>query len=202
VTSVELDHVILVVPGPDHAAARLPGCTLDPGRRHTGQGTSNRRAFFHRSYVEVLWVDAPTDERRSGLGIAELAAPGGACPFGVVLRGQVGGPDRALFTSYTVPDGSGMTLLLLAAALSDPRLPFVAVWETAEAELSSRWPVRRVSPELLAHPAGIRDIARVRIQSPAVPRLGGVRPRDVEFAAGVAKLRLDLVGAPNTWVFG
>jgi hypothetical protein len=199
--TVELDHVILVVSGPDRAAARLPGCTLDPGRRHTGQGTSNRRAFFHRSYVEVLWVDVPEDERRSGLGFAERAAPGAACPFGVVLRGQVHGPDRDLFTSYTVPDGSGMTLLLLAGALADPRLPFVAVWETADADLSSRWPVRRVPSELLAHPTGVRDIARVRIQSPAVPRLGGLRPRDVEFAGGVAQLRLDLAGARDPYVF-
>jgi hypothetical protein len=105
--TVELDHVILVVPGPDHAAARLPGCTLDQGTRHAGQGTSNRRAFFHRSYVELLWIDAPEDERRSGLGFAERATPGAACPLGVVLRGQVPGLDRTLFTSYTVPDGRG-----------------------------------------------------------------------------------------------
>jgi hypothetical protein len=47
----------------------------------------------------------------------------------------------------------------------------------------------------------LRDIARARIRSPALPPLGAVRPRDVEFAAGEAQLRLEFVGTRDAWVF-
>jgi hypothetical protein len=198
--TVELDHVIVLVDGPDAAATRLPGCTLDPGRRHTGQGTRNRRVFFDRAFLELLWIDAPEDERRSGLGFAQRLVEPTACPFGVVLRGEVPGADRARFVEYTVPDGSGMTLVLLAAALADRRLPFVAVWETAPAELATRWPAGRVPAELRVHPSGARGVARARLRSALVPAFDGLAPRDVEFAAGPAELRLDVEGVADPWV--
>lgn len=86
--AVELDHVIAFVAGPEAVAPLFLGFVLDRGTRHAGQGTRNRRVLVARSYVEVVWIDNPDDERRSGLGFAPRCGPGAPCPFGVVLRGR------------------------------------------------------------------------------------------------------------------
>jgi hypothetical protein len=60
---LELDHVILFLDGPDGCAGldavAAAGLALDPGVRHVGQGTRNRRLVFPDRYVELLWVDEP-----------------------------------------------------------------------------------------------------------------------------------------------
>ena len=127
---MELDHVIVFVAGPEAVASLFPGFVLDQGMRHTGQGTRNRRVLFARNYVEILWIDDADQERHSGLGFAPRCAPDAPCPFGVVLRGTVGEPDRERYVPYQVPAG-GPALLLLEAALHDPSRPFVAVAEDA-----------------------------------------------------------------------
>ncbi len=191
---MELDHVILFTSGPGGEAERFPGCVIDPGHRHDGQGTRNRRVFLARSYVEVLWIEAPEEERRTGLGFAARCAPGAACPFGVVLRGRVPGPDRERFVPYQVP-GGGPALLLLAAAQQDPNQPFVAVRETAAENISRR------DAGLLLHPCGARDIRRAAYRSRTVPDLGSAMPRDVAFEAGEARLELEVDGLAVPWVF-
>ena len=57
--AVELNHVIVFVAGPKAVAPLFPGFVLDPGIRHAGQGTRNRRILFPRNYVEVAWIDDP-----------------------------------------------------------------------------------------------------------------------------------------------
>jgi hypothetical protein len=186
---MELDHVIVCVAGSETAAPLFPGFVLEPGTRHVGQGTRNRRVVFPHSYVELLWVDDPVAERRSGLGFAARCRPGAACPFGVVLRGTVGEPDRARYVPYQVP-GGGPALLLLDAALRDGSQPFVAVREDGD---SPRW------PEVPHHPSGARAIRSVWLRSPTVPDLGAASPRDVRFEPGRARLRLEWDGPADLW---
>ena len=87
---MELDHVIAFVTDPDATAATwFPGFTVEPGQRHAGQGTINRRVVFPRTFVELLGVDDPDVHRSTGLGFGpRCAGEPGACPFGVVLRGK------------------------------------------------------------------------------------------------------------------
>ena len=186
---MELDHVIVFVGGPEAAAPLFPGFVLDPGTRHVGQGTRNRRVVFPRSYVEVLWLDDPEAERHSGLGFAARCRAGAACPFGIVLRGAVGEPDRARYVPYRVP-GGGPALLLLDAALRDGSQPFVAVREEGDAP---RW------PEIPHHPGGARAIRRVSLRSPTVPDLGAASLRDVGFEPGRARLGLEWDGSADPW---
>ena len=186
---MELDHVIVFVVGPEAAASLFPGFVLEPGIRHTGQGTRNRRVLFPGSYVEVVWIDDPDARQRSGLGGASRFRPGATCPFGVVLRGTVREPDRERFVSYQVPAG-GPALLLLDAALRDPSQPFVAVREDGGAP---RW------PEIPQHPSGARAIRHVWLRSPTVPDLGAASPRDVLFESGRARLRLEWEGPVPPW---
>lgn len=191
---MELDHVILFVPGPEAAAGLVPGCVLDPGRRHDGQGTRNRRVHFARTYVEVLWIEDPAQERRTGLGFAARCASGTACPFGAVLRGRVSDDARARFVPYQVP-GGGPALLLLAAARDDPDQPFVAVRESGDPPSHP--------DDLLRHPCGARGIRRVTYRSRTVPDLGSSTPRDVAFETGQTRLRLEVDGLvePRPWEF-
>ncbi len=200
--STELDHVIVFVPGPDAIEpAWFPGCTVEPGQRHTGQGTRNRRVVFPRTYVELLWIDDPAVHAHTGLGFGpRCARAAGARPFGVVLRGPVAEPDRGRFTPYVVP-GGGPALLLLRAPLDRPELPFVAVGEAAD-DLSARWPVHRTDPAFLRHPGGARGIRRATLHSAALPDLGALRPRDVAFASGPPGLRLEVDGVGEPWTVG
>ncbi len=201
--ALELDHVIVFVPGPDAIApAWFPGCTVEPGQRHTGQGTRNRRVVFPRTYVELLWVDDPQVHARTGLRFGpRCAREPGACPFGVVLRGEVAEPDRGRFTPYVVP-GGGPSLLLLRTALDRPELPFVAVGETAGGPLSARWPSHRTDPAFLHHPGGARGIRQATLRSAALPDLGSLPPRDVAFAPGPPGLRLEVDGVGAPWTIG
>jgi hypothetical protein len=189
--AVELDHVIVFVAGPEAVAPLLPGFVLDPGIRHGGQGTRNRRVFFPRNYVEILWVEDAEARRGSGLGGAARWAPGAPCPFGVVLRGMVGEPDRERYVPYQVPSG-GPALLLLGSALDDPRQPFVAVREDGGAP-------RR--PDIPQHPSGARGIQRALLRSPTVPDLGAASLRRVRFELGRARLRLEWNGPAAPWEF-
>ena len=187
--AVELDHVMVFVAGPESVAPLFPGFVLDPGMRHVGQGTRNRRVVFARNYVEVLWVDDADQERRTGLGFAPRCRPDSPCPFGVVLRGTVGESDRARYVPYRVPAG-GPALLLLDAALRDARQPFVAVREDGSA------PPHLDVPQ---HPSAARAIRRAVLGSPVVPDLGAAPPpRDVRFELGRARLRLEWDGPAPT----
>jgi hypothetical protein len=56
--SLELDHVMVFVPDPDAIEPGwFPGCRFEPGQRHTGQGTRNRRVVFPRTFIELVWID-------------------------------------------------------------------------------------------------------------------------------------------------
>ena len=199
---MELDHVIAFVADPDAAAsAWFPGLTVEPGQRHVGQGTRNRRVVFPRNYVELLGVDDPDALRRTGLGFGpRCAGEAGACPFGVVLRGPVGAPDRR-FVRYDVP-GGGPTLLLLRDGLERPEVPFVAVSDTAADALSTRWPSRRVDPAFLRHDNGARGIRRATLRCRVRPDLGPVRLRDVDLVPGEPGLVLELDGVSGPWTVG
>ncbi|MDQ4117042.1 MAG: VOC family protein [Actinomycetota bacterium] len=151
---------------------------LDPGTRHTGQDTRNRRIAFADAYVELHWIDDPEAERASGLGFAARCARA-TYPFGVVLRGICPpGP----FRDYTVPGGP--TLALLEGT---PEMPFVGVFVMTDDGLVARVP--RSAP---AHPNGATGIDGVVLAGAAAP------PFDlpgVTVAPGPAALRVHLAGA-------
>lgn len=98
--------------------------------------------------------------------------------------------------------GCTPALLLLRAALERPELPFVAIGETAGGSPSDRWPSRRTDPAYLHHRGGARDIRRATVHSRALPDLGAPRPRDVAFAAGPPRLRLEVDGVAGPWTIG
>ena len=173
--ALRLDHLIVFLPEP--APGHIPGLVLDPGTRHIGQGTRNRRILFPDSYIELLWIDVPADALASGLGFAERCA-GGGCPFGVVLRGRL--PDRTGFVEYTVPDGPALLVR------DDPAAPFLAVNETDD--LDTLRPDRRLGPEWINRGTAIE---RAEIACPVPPDI--VVP-GVSFGPGEPRLTVTLAG--------
>ena len=64
--SLELDHVMVFVPDPDAIEPGwFPGCRFEPGQRHTGQGTRNRRVVFPRTFIELVWIDDGEEHERT-----------------------------------------------------------------------------------------------------------------------------------------
>jgi Glyoxalase-like domain len=202
---IELDHVILFVAGPGELLDRqseLEGFVLEPGRRHGRQNTRNQRIVFERNYIELVWRESPAEMESVGLGSTPryTGAPG-ACRYGVVLRGRLPAGERDRFITYTVPDGSGTTLSLLAESLAEPRLPFVGLVESDDQRFDSRWPVHWATAPWMRHPNGAAGITQALITSAAVPDLGRIAPRDVSFVTGEPQLQLTLRGMPSTWVW-
>ena len=142
---MELDHVIVFVAGPESVAPLFPGFVLDPGMRHVGQGTRNRRVLFPRNYVEIVWIDDADQERRSGLGFAPRCAPDAPARSASCCAERSASRTGQRYVPYQVPAG-GPALLLLGAALRDPSQPFVAVREDGGAPGARRSRSTRAAP--------------------------------------------------------
>jgi hypothetical protein len=179
---LELDHLIVFLDGPDRCdgldGSAAAGLVLDPGSRHLGQGTANRRIVFPDSYVELLWIDSPAEARASGLRFEERCG-GRAHPFGVVLRGRA--PELPGSTTYAVPAGPVLRVL------DDPAAPFLAVNETDDPDPLR--PSRRMDPRVVN---GATAIVHAEVVG-AGPGFGRPLP-GVSFASGEPQLRLTLAG--------
>jgi hypothetical protein len=88
-----LDHLLLFCAkgAPEADALVHLGLTEGPSNTHPGQGTANRRFFFHDAYLELLWVDDEIKARSETVRQTQLwerwaGRLTDACPFGVVLR--------------------------------------------------------------------------------------------------------------------
>jgi hypothetical protein len=91
----ELDHLFICceADAPEAEYLRDIGLTEGPANVHPGQGTANRRFFFHNAMLELLWVDAPvaaqnTRTRPTHLWERWQGRRGAASPFGICLRPQ------------------------------------------------------------------------------------------------------------------
>jgi len=89
--SVLLDHLFIVtVAGAPEAEALLAlGLSEGSAGTHAGQGTANRRFFFHNAMLELVYV-RDRDEALHGSGkrlrVLERGEVEGASPIGIVLR--------------------------------------------------------------------------------------------------------------------
>jgi hypothetical protein len=90
--SFVLDHVFICCEPNGPEADALISAGLQEGSRnvHSGQGTANRRFFFHGGFIELLWVHSQ-DEATSDLTAPtrlwhrwQLRKDGG-CPFGIAF---------------------------------------------------------------------------------------------------------------------
>ncbi|MEE3661359.1 VOC family protein [Brenneria sp. g21c3] len=89
---MEIDHILICSKNRAVVADTLinAGFTEGAGNTHPGQGTSNRRFFFHNAYIEFLYQQENPQliDNQDKLDILKrLNCPDGSCsPFGVGFR--------------------------------------------------------------------------------------------------------------------
>lgn len=165
---MELDHVFICVrPGaPEGDALCRFGLTEGAPNHHSGQGTANRRFFFHNAFLELLYLDDLSEAQRGPVQRTRLAerltgeAPG-VSPFGMCFRPTSGqtAPD---FPSWTyrpayLPDG--VHIDVGHAPPQEPMWFFLSFGSRPD-----RWRDSRKQP--LTHDRGFKEITSVSVTVP------------------------------------
>jgi hypothetical protein len=172
---VELDHVFVCAGqgGPEAAVLVDFGLTEGAPNRHPGQGTANRRFFFHNAFLELLWVEEPDEARNepaARLHLWERWSHGGhgASPLGICVRparppgGNTAG--KAPFATWPYrPAYLPHPLVIEMGANSDridePLLFYLSFGHRPDADDFSR-------RQPLEHRASLRLITRLRVSGP------------------------------------
>lgn len=139
--------------------------------RHPGQGTANRRFFFHNAFLELLWVEDELEVRSEvirpmGLWERWQYRHTGASPFGLALRSaQSGaGPVKLPFNTWAyrlpyLPRSLQIDVAENSVHLDEPLLFYIPFGGRPDT-----FPPERQQP--LAHPAGIKAITSLRFNLP------------------------------------
>jgi hypothetical protein len=166
--ALELDHLFIFTTRAPQIADRLTAFGLTEGtpNTHPGQGTSNRRFFFHNTMLELLWVDdlpAAQSEaiHRTRLGDRWLHLST-SCPFGICFR-PTPGPELNLPTWAYHPPYLPPTVSINIATNSDNLTePFLFILPFAQRP--DQLPPEKTQP--IDHPLGLREITRLHLHSP------------------------------------
>ena len=182
--TVELDHMFICTEVGAPEADRLAAFGLAEGTSnlHPGQGTTNRRFFFHNAMLELLWVRDEREVRSPPITPARLwerwrYRSTGYSPFGICLRPSArhapAEPAALPFATweYRPPYLPSELHIDVAAgtAANEPLLFAIPHGERPDA-----FPEERCQP--LVHPKGVVEITRLRIVLPSdEPVSGAVR---------------------------
>lgn len=187
---MELDHVFLraACAAPEAEQLRRFGLVEGSGNSHPGQGTANRRFFFHNAFLELLWI-ADEQEIHSAMTrptrLAAHLASDAASPFGICFRPSAAAssegpafPAWPYRPTYLPP---GMRIdLARDTPLAEPMCFFLA-----QATAPAAAPAERRQP--LEHPAGLRVITSLRLTVPG----GQARSAAALAAMATGQLRME-----------
>jgi hypothetical protein len=174
----ELDHLFVCtdVGAPEAEQLIKFGLTEGQPNVHPGQGTANRRFFFHNAMLELVWVQNPAEAQSEPIRPTQLwprwsQRRSGACPFGVGLRPARPGSEGVPFPAweyrppYLPPP--------LAIHVGEDTPPSEPMWfylgfvrRPGPAEL------QRLQP--LGHAVGFQRLTQVRLLSPSAANLSEV----------------------------
>jgi hypothetical protein len=191
----ELDHLFILTDIGAPEAERLVSFGLVEGtsNTHPGQGTTNRRFFFHNAMLELLWVHDPEETkseviRPTGLGERWEKRNDGVCPFGVCLRPALGFGNKVAFSSWSYrPPYLPKTMSIEVGKNSD-MLTEPWLFQTPFGQRPDQYSVEKSQP--LDHGIGLREITRVELVSPTVDSLSPelqavVNTSQIKLRAGV-----------------
>ena len=168
----EFDHLFICTDIGASEADRLAAFGLVEGSpsTHPGQGTANRRFFFHNAMLELLWVDDPAaasseQVRRTQLWERWTNRQTGACPFGICLRSDPGSGNPIAFSSWDyhppyLPDIS------IAIGTNSEHLTEPMLFQIPFGKRPDRYSPEKAQP--LNHRLGLREITRVELIIPDV----------------------------------
>lgn len=172
----EIDHLFICTNIGAPAADRLVSFGLTEGTSniHAGQGSANRRFFFHNCMLELLWVHNPEEAQ------SEVTRPmylwerwrdrdRVACPFGVCLRPTTHSSDALPFPTWAyrpayLPNSLSISVATNATVLTEPMLFYLAFRKRQDS-----YPEEQ--RERLSHAVGFCEITRVTLASPHADRL-------------------------------
>jgi hypothetical protein len=171
----ELDHLFICTAINAPEADRLLSLGLIEGsaNRHPGQGTANRRFFFHNCMLELLWVDDPEAAQSAITRPTYLwerwRDRNQSCPFGICLRptAQTAGELPFSHWNYSpsyLPQGLNISVGSNAHMLTEPMLFYLPF-----AKRQDSYPADQLQP--LNHPIGFRELTRVKIIRPNASQL-------------------------------
>ncbi|MBD1995683.1 hypothetical protein H6G00_03460 [Leptolyngbya sp. FACHB-541] len=166
----EFDHLFICTDIGACEADRLVSFGLVEGTSnpHPGQGTANRRFFFHNAMLELLWIH-DTDEAKS-----ELIRPtrlwerwtnrkNSACPFGVCLRPTSSG-DTIAFSSWAYRPPYLPEVLSIAVGTNSNVLTEPMLFQIPFGKRPDQYPADKTQP--LEHPVGLCEMTRIELISP------------------------------------
>lgn len=167
----ELDHLFICTTIGAPEADRLVtfGLTEGTPNVHPGQGTANRRFFFHNLMLELLWVHN-SEEARSALIYPThlwkrwVDRSLGACPFGFCLRSTARPSSQLPFSTWEyrppyLPESLSCSVGMNIDVLTEPMLFYISF-----AQRQDTYPADKSQP--LKHAAGLYEVTRVELVSP------------------------------------
>lgn len=171
----ELDHVFICteINAPEADRLLLFGLTEGTARIHPGQGTANRRFFFHNFMLELLWIQS-SEEAQS-----KLSRPTrlwerwhdrnrGSCPFGICLRSANQSVEELPFSNWAyrpayLPESLSISVGTNADIVTEPMLFYLSF-----AKRQGQYSNDQRQP--LDHAIGFREVTRVALVSPHAAR--------------------------------
>lgn len=167
----EFDHLFICTDVGACEANRLASFGLIEGssNTHPGQGTANRRFFFHNAMLELLWIYNSEEAKSEPIHLTRLwerwrERKNGACPFGFCLRSTDSG-DTVAFSSWAyrppyLPETMSIAVGSNSDVLTEPML-----FQIPFGKRPDNYPAEKLQP--LDHAVGVREITRVELVSSA-----------------------------------
>jgi hypothetical protein len=174
----EFDHLFILTDLGALSADQLVAFGLIEGssNSHPGQGTTNRRFFFHNAMLELLWVNNPAEARSEAIrrtGLWERwngrnSPVERTCPIGIILRPTEDSRETIAFPSWDyrppyLPETVSIAVATNYEILGEPML-----FQIPFGGRPDRFPPEKAQP--LNHPAGLQEITRVEIIMPIATR--------------------------------
>ena len=189
----EFDHLFICTDVGAGDADQLVSLGLTEGTRntHPGQGTANRRFFFHNATLELLWVH-DADEAKS-----ELIRPtrlwdrwanrkNSLCPFGICLRPETNTSNEPAFASWAYHPPYLPETLSIAVGTNSDVLTEPMLFQTPFGKRPDQQSPERAQP--LKHDLGLCETTSVELISPVVENLSPELKAVID--TGQAKLRV------------
>lgn len=171
--TLELDHLFIFTDTGADCAKQLLSFGLLEGssNSHPGQGTANRRFFFHSFMLELLWVHTPAETqsnvvKRTGLCERWRDRKSSACPFGIGVRGDNPTEIPFEYWNYCPPYLPPSVTIPVATNSGQLMEPFL-FWSPF-GRRSDNLPTDRAQP--LNHPCGLREVTQVTLTVPTQKR--------------------------------
>lgn len=167
---MEFDHFFIRTnPGAPEAESLIDfGLTEGTANRHPGQGTANRRFFFCNAFLELLFVQDPTElhnelTKPTGLGDRLTSKDGKISPFGVCFRPQPA-TETVPFPSWEYKPSylpAPLKVAIAKAPLTEPMWFFLGF---------GAWPDRLPAQkqQKLEHRVGFQEITSLKIVIPGM----------------------------------